>query len=59
MWSAHHPEEAAEAAATQALFHEVDAIVQSVVRKNMMRDDRAPVRREAASEESAEGAAEG
>ncbi len=46
MWSAHDRAEGAEAAATQALFHEVDAIVQSVVRKNMMRDDRPMPRRD-------------
>lgn len=39
LWSAAAPGEALEAAATQVVFHEVDAIVQSVVRKNMMRND--------------------
>ncbi|MEY4830920.1 MAG: hypothetical protein RLZZ562_2716 [Planctomycetota bacterium] len=63
MWSAHHPAEAAEAAATQALFHEVDAIVQSVVRKNMMREDRPMPRRDFDAdgpqrEAQAEGSAE-
>jgi len=46
MWSGHDRAESAEAAATQALFYEVDAIVQSVVRKNMMRDDRPMPRRD-------------
>jgi hypothetical protein len=44
LWTAQDAEEFAEAAATQTLFHEVDAILQSVVRKNSMQapDDRGP-----------------
>lgn len=55
MWSSNDEPETAEAAATQALFHEVDAIVQSVVRKNMMGGDQRPtIRREQQAEGSAE-----
>ncbi len=54
MWSSNDPIELTEAAATQALFHEVDAIVQSVVRKNMMGDQRPPTRRENTADGSAE-----
>lgn len=39
LWSSHDADENAEAAATQIVFHEVDAIVQSVVRKNMLRGE--------------------
>lgn len=55
MWTSNDEAETAEAAATQALFHEVDAIVQSVVRKNMMGgDQRPPLRRDQQSEGAAE-----
>ncbi|MGE3175106.1 MAG: hypothetical protein AB7O97_20935 [Planctomycetota bacterium] len=37
LWSAADPVELEQAAATQIVFHETDAIVQSVVRKNQMR----------------------
>lgn len=51
LWSAANADEHSEAASTQVLFHEVDAIVQSVVRKNMLRgDDARPPRREAGPE---------
>jgi hypothetical protein len=39
LWSAADDVEFAVAAATQIVFHEVDTIVQSVVRKNQMRRD--------------------
>lgn len=39
LWSAHNPAEAEDAAATHIVFCEVDAIVQSVLRKNSQRED--------------------
>lgn len=44
LWSAADADEFAQAAATQIVFHECDAILQSVTRKNMMRrlDDATP-----------------
>lgn len=45
MWSAHTPEEFQQAAATQIVFHECDAILGSVLRKNQLRrqDEPSPV----------------
>ena len=37
LWSAHAPEEFQQAAATQVVFHECDAILGSVLRKNQLR----------------------
>ncbi len=56
LWTANDPGEALEAAATQVVFHEVDAIVQSVVRKNTMRGDdgRSSPRREQTQEHESE-----
>jgi hypothetical protein len=39
LWSSREPEESVQAAATQVVFHETDAILQSVQRKSQQRRD--------------------
>lgn len=50
LWSAHETEELADAAATQVVFHECDAILNSVLRKNRDQDGEGRVDPESESE---------
>lgn len=55
LWSANDSAEFSQAAATQVVFHEVDAILQSVMRKNQAKEHGARAPGQSNEAESAEG----